>query len=147
MGGCGGTLSSVVGGWAAVQWTTCLQTAAFGGTLWCVGRCCRGRGSRARHSGGGRGEKVVRTTWGSWAAVFRDNAMVQWAVLLRERRRCNGQQGGMQRCVCILFAHGHGQDPLEGGGGSHYHNRIRDRDPFFRKRYFFSTFFLARVFT
>jgi hypothetical protein len=21
----------------------------------------------------------------------------------------------------ILFAHGHGQDPLEGGGGSHYY--------------------------
>jgi hypothetical protein len=36
-----------------------------------------------------------------------------------ERQWCNGQWGGMQQCVCILFAHGHGQDQLEGGGGSH----------------------------
>jgi hypothetical protein len=36
---------------------------------------------RTRHGGGGRGEKVVqRTTRGSWATVFRDNAVVQQAV-------------------------------------------------------------------
>ncbi len=81
-----------------------------------VGGRCRvsggvvgGRGGRARHIGGGRGEKVVqRTTQGSWAAAFRDNAAVQSAMLSRERRRCNGPRGVMQRYVCILFAHGHG---------------------------------------
>ncbi len=56
---------------------------------------------------------VRRTTRGSWAAAFRDKAAVQWAVLTRERRGCDGQRGGVQRCVCILFAHGHGQDPME----------------------------------
>ncbi len=51
----------------------------------------------------------------------RDNAAVQLAMLSGERRQCNGQRGVMQRCVCILFAHGHGQDRLEGGGGTHYY--------------------------
>ncbi len=63
---------------------------------------------RARHGGGGRGEKVVRqTTWGLLVVAFRDNVAVQRAVLSGERWRCNGQRGGMQWCVCILFAHGH----------------------------------------
>ncbi len=61
-----------------------------------------------RQGGGGKGEEVVQqTTQGLWAALFRDNTVVQWAVLSGERR-CNGQWGGVQRCVCILFAHGHG---------------------------------------
>jgi hypothetical protein len=79
--------------------------------------------------------------WGASAAAFWDNAAVRRAVLLGERRRCEGQRRGMQWCVCFLFAHGHGQDLLEGGGGSHYCNRLKDRNIFLRKRYFFSTFF------
>jgi hypothetical protein len=71
-GGRGGASGGVVGGWAAVQRTMCLQAAAFGGMLRCAGRCCRGRGGRARHCGGGRGERVVqRTTRGSWAAAWK----------------------------------------------------------------------------
>ncbi len=55
----------LLGVWAAVRWTMRSRAAAFGGTLLCVGRCCRGRGGRARHGGGGSGEKVVgRTTRG-----------------------------------------------------------------------------------
>jgi hypothetical protein len=54
--------------------------------------------------------------------------------------------GGMQRCVCILFAHGHGQDTFEGGGGSHYYNRIKDRDMFSRKRFFFQYLFFGACF-
>ncbi len=51
--GRGGASGGEVGGWAAVRRTTRSRAAAFGGTLWCVGRCCRGRGGRARHGGGG----------------------------------------------------------------------------------------------
>ncbi len=77
-----GALSGVLGGEVAVQWM--------------------------RHGGGGRGEKVVQqTTRGLWAAAFWDNVAVQWAVLSGERRWCDGQQGEMQQCVCILFAYGH----------------------------------------
>ncbi len=82
----------------------------FGGTWWCIGRCCWGVGGRATDdalTGSGirgdaavqqavllgerqrcetrwrrRGEKVVRqTTRGSWAAAFTDNAAVQRTVL------------------------------------------------------------------
>jgi hypothetical protein len=89
-GGCCGASGGVVRGEAAVQWT--------------------------RHGGGGRGEKMVqRTTRGLLATALWNSAVVQRAVLLGERRRCNGRQGGMQRCASILLAHGHGQDPLEGG--------------------------------
>ncbi len=89
--GCCGALGGVVGGEAAVQQT--------------------------RHGEGIRGEKVVRpTTRGSWATAFRDNE--QRAVLLGAGQQSNAQWGAMQRCVCILFAHGHGRDSLEGGGGS-----------------------------
>ncbi len=64
---------------------------------------------RTRHGGGGRGEKMVqKTTWGLLAAALWDNAAVQQAVLSGEMRRCNGRWGGMQRCACILLAHGHG---------------------------------------
>jgi hypothetical protein len=61
----------------------------------------------------GRGEKVVqRTTWGSWATAFRDNAVVLQAVVVGEAA-VQRTTGGMQRCVCILFAHRHGRDKLE----------------------------------
>ncbi len=57
-----------------------------------------------RHSGGGRGEKVVQQTMrGSWAAVFRDNATVQRAVLSGERRRCD--HGGGCSGVFIFYLH------------------------------------------
>jgi hypothetical protein len=99
----------LLGGWAAVQWTMRTRAAAFGGTLRCIGQCCRGRDGCARHIGGGWGEKVMRrATWRSWAAAFRDNAGVQWALLSVERRLCNRRRWGMQRCGFILFAHGHG---------------------------------------
>ncbi len=91
MGGPGGASGGVVGGWATVQWMMRLQAAAFGGTLWCIRWCCQGRGSRAKHGGGSRGEKVEQQIMGgSWAAAFRDNAVVRRAVLSGERRRCDG---------------------------------------------------------
>jgi hypothetical protein len=98
------------------------------GGRWCNGRCIQGQQhlggrcsalggvvggeaavQRTRHGGGGREEKVVQcTTRGSWAAAFRNNVAVRQVVLSGERRWCNGLRLGMQRCVCILFAHGHG---------------------------------------
>ncbi len=95
LGGCCGVSGGVVGGEAAMR--------------------------RTRHGGGDRGEKLVRwTTRVLLVVAFRDNVAVRRGVLSGERRQCNGQRGGMQRCVCILFAHGHRQDPLEEGEGSHY---------------------------
>ncbi len=71
--------------------------------MWCVGWCCQGRGSRARHGEGGGGEKVVRrTTRGLWAAVFRDNAAVRQAVLLRERRQCGSAMDDTGRCSGVF---------------------------------------------
>ncbi len=95
LGGCCGVSGVVVGEEAAVQ--------------------------RTRHGGDGRGERVVQwTKRGLLVIAFRDNVAVRRAVLSGERRRCDGQRGGMQRCVFFLFAHGHRQDPFEGGEGSHY---------------------------
>jgi hypothetical protein len=112
-GGRGGASGGVVGGWAAVRQTTRSWAAAFRG-MWCIGWCCWGEAAvlRTRHVGGIGGEKVVkRTTRGSLVIAFRENVAVQRAVLSGERWRCDGQWGGMQRCVCILFAHGHRRDP------------------------------------
>jgi hypothetical protein len=124
-----------------------MQAAAFGGTLRCIEQCCRGRDGCARHVGGSWGEKVMRqATWRSQAAAFRDNAVVQWALLSVERRLCNERRWEMQRCGFILFAHGHGWDPLEGRGGSQNYNRIKDRDIFY-VRDIFSVPLFAHVFT
>ncbi len=118
MGGHCGASGSVVGGEAAVQ-----------DMVEAMGR----EGGVTDHTG------VVGRS-------VRDNAVVQRAVLSGERRRCDGRSGGMQRCVCILFAHGHGRDPLEGGGGSHCYNRIKDRNIFLRKMYFFQYLFFGAHF-
>ncbi len=67
------------------------------------------------------------------------------AVLLGERPRCDGHRGGMQRCSCIYLHMGMGKihwreewDPII--------SRIKDRDIFSTKRYFFQYLFFWSVF-
>jgi hypothetical protein len=46
----------------------------------------------------------------------------------------------MQWGACILLAHGHGRDPLEGQERDPIIDRIKDRDILLRKRYYFSVY-------
>ncbi len=89
---------------------------------------------------------VRQTTRGSWTAVFRDNAAVQWVVLSGERRRCNGQWGGCSNVFVFYLHMGMGKIHWREDGDPTI-NRIKYRDIFYVRDIFFSTFFLARIFT
>jgi hypothetical protein len=140
-GTCGGAWGGVVAGWAAVQRMTCLQAAAFGGTRRCAGRCCWGRGGHAMNES-------------RWRQKGREGGATNHATMRRCNRQCcpgrgGGATDGRGGCsgVFVFYLH-------MGMGEIHWReerdpiiNRIKDRDIFSGMRYFFSTFFFARVFT